>query len=312
MNEFFAGMLAAVMSLLPGGAAEDASYPGYLEADYVYVAPVSAGRIAGIAVTEGQTIAVGDVLFTLEDAQQRALLAAAEARVASARATLENLVTGSRVQEIDVIRASLSKAQSDLDLATSNLERSEKLLTAGAVPEVRVEQDRAALASAQAQVEQLTAQVSVAELPARNAQQLAAEANLTAAEADASRAALDLADRQTVAPAAGVVDRLFYSSGEMAAAGTPVVSIMPAGALKARFFVPEADRAGLVVGGAVFVGCDGCTVMLAHITYLAAEPQTTPPVIYSREERGRLVYLVEAELELPRGLQPGQPVTVTQ
>ena len=312
MNEFFAGVLAAFLSILPGGAAEDAGYPGYLEADYVYVAPVSAGRIAGIAVVEGQTIAVGDVLFTLDDAQQQALLDAAEARVASARATLDNLVTGSRVQEIDVIRASLSKAQSDLALAASNLARSEKLLAAGAVPAVRVEQDRAALASAQAQVEQLTAQVDVAELPARNAQQVAAEANLTAAQADASRAALDLRDRQTTAPIAGVVDRLFYSPGEMAAAGTPVVSILPDGALKARFFVPEGDRAGLAVGATVSVGCDGCTGMSARITYLAAEPQTTPPVIYSREERGRLVYLVEAELDAPGTLQPGQPVTVTR
>jgi HlyD family secretion protein len=312
MNEFFAGVLAALLSILPSGAADEAGYPGYLEADYVYVAPVSAGRIAGIAVTEGQAIAAGDMLFSLDDGQQQALLAGAQARVEAARATLDNLVTGSRAQEIDVIRASLGKAQSDLALAESNLARSEKLLAAGAVPAVRVEQDRAALASAQAQVEQLTAQVNVAELPARNAQQVAAEANLTAAEAEASRAALDLGDRQTTAPIAGVVERLFYTTGEMAASGTPVLSIMPEGALKARFFVPEGDRAGLVLGGTVFVSCDGCTVMPAHVTYLAAEPQTTPPVIYSREERGRLVYLVEAELEAPGGLQPGQPVTVTR
>lgn len=312
MNEFFAGMLAAILAMLPGGAAEDVGYPGYLEADYVYVAPVSAGRISGLAVAEGQTVAAGELLFALEDGQHQALLAAAEARVASAQATLENLVTGSRSQEIDVIRASLGKAQSDLALAEANLIRSEKLLAAGAVPAVRVEQDRAALASAQAQVQQLTAQVGVAELPARNAQQVAAEANLTAAEADARRAALDLADRQTLAPAAGVVDRLFYSVGEMAAAGAPVASLLPTGALKARFFVPEPDRAALAVGATVAVSCDGCTAMTARITYLAREPQTTPPVIYSREERGRLVYLVEAELDAPGTLQPGQPVTVAR
>ncbi|MGB3336929.1 MAG: HlyD family efflux transporter periplasmic adaptor subunit [Devosia sp.] len=310
MNEFFAGVLAAIMSIMPGGAAEDVGYAGYLEADYVYVAPVSAGRVADIAVSEGQTIAVGDALFALEDAQQRALLDAAEARVEAARATLENLVTGSRTQEVDVIRASLGKAQSDLALAASNLDRSEKLLAVGAVPEVRVEQDRAAVASAQSQVEQLTAQVNVAELPARDAQQVAAEANLMAAEADASRAMLDLEDRQTTAPVAGTVERLFYSTGEMAAVGTPVVSIMPQGALKARFFVPETDRAALAVGQTVSVGCDGCMAMTATVTHLASEPQTTPPVIYSREERGRLVYLVEAQLEAPGTLQPGQPVTV--
>lgn len=310
MSELLAGVFAAIMSIMPGGPSEPAGYAGYLEADYVYAAPVSVGRIANVAVTEGQAVVAGDLLFALDDAQQQALLTAATARVDAAQATLDNLETGSRAAEIDVIRANLGKAQADLTLAQSNLERSEKLLAAGTVAAVRVEQDRAALAAAEAQVAQLTAQVDVAELPARDAQQVAAEANLAAAEADAGRAALDLEDRRAVAPVAGTIDRLFYTAGEIAVAGTPVVAILPAGALKARFFVPETDRATLAVGQTVSVGCDGCTVMPATVTYLASEPQTTPPVIYSREERGRLVYLVEARLDAPGTLQPGQPVTV--
>jgi HlyD family secretion protein len=311
MNEFFAGVLAALMSMLPGGAAEEAGYAGYLEADYVYVAPISAGRIADIAVSEGQTIAAGELLFTLESGQQQALLDAAQARVEAARATLQNLESGGRSEEIDVIRANLGKARADLALAQSNLARSEKLLAAGTVASVRVEQDRAALAAAEAQVAQLTAQVNVAELPARDAQQVAAEANLAAAEADAGRVALDLDERDTRAPVGGTVDRLFYEPGEIAMAGAPVVAILPEGALEARFFVPEAERAALAVGQTVSVSCDGCMAMTAVVTRLASEPQTTPPVIYSREERGRLVYLVEAQLDAPGNLRPGQPVTVT-
>lgn len=311
MNEFFAGVLAALMSMLPGGAAEDAGYAGYLEADYVYAAPISAGRIADIAVTEGQIIAAGELLFTLESGQQQALLDAAQARVEAARATLQNLESGGRSEEIDVIRANLGKARADLALAQSNLARSEKLLAAGTVASVRVEQDRAALAAAEAQVAQLTAQVNVAELPARDAQQVAAEANLAAAEADAGRVALDLDERHTRAPVGGTVDRLFYAPGEIAMAGAPVVAILPEGALEARFFVPESVRAALAVGQTVSVSCDGCMGMTAVVTHLASEPQTTPPVIYSREERGRLVYLVEAQLDAPGTLRPGQPVTVT-
>jgi HlyD family secretion protein len=311
MNEFLAWALAAIMSILPGGAAEDGGFVGYLEADYVYAAPVSPGRITSVVVAEGQAVVAGDLLFTLDGAQQQALLEGAQARVEAARAALENLETGSRAEEINVIRANLSKAQADLALAQSNLVRSEKLLEAGAVASVRVEQDRAALASAQAQVAQLTAQVNVAELPARDAQQVAAEANLAAAEADAERAALDLEDRQTRAPVGGTVDRLFYAPGEIATAGAPVVAILPAGALKATFFVPEAERSALAIGQVVRVSCDGCAVMTGTITRLASEPQTTPPVIYSREERDRLVYLVTAELDAPGTLQPGQPVTVT-
>ena len=309
MNEFLSGLLAAILALLPHQEAP-AGFNGYLEADYIYVAPVSAGRIDDIAVTAGDAVAAGDVIFALDAMQQQHLLNAAQARVAAAEATLENLETGGRGAELDVIRASLSKAEADLAQAQSNLTRSERLAEAGTVPGVRVEQDRTALTTARAQVDQLRAQLAVAELPARSAQQVAAEANLRAAEADADRALQDLEDRRVLAPADGIVDTLFYRTGEVAGAGSPVISILPAGPLEAWFFVPELQRADLRVGETVRVTCDGCDTLNASITHIASEPQTTPPIIYSREERSRLVYLVKAELDAANALRPGQPITV--
>ena len=309
MNEFFNGLLAAMLALLPHQEAP-AGFNGYLEADYVYVAPISTGRINAVAVAEGDTVAAGELVFALDTTQQHNLLNAALARVTAAEATLENLETGSRSAELDVIRASLSKAEADLAQAQSNLTRSERLAEAGTVPGVRVEQDRTARATAQAQVEQLRAQLAVAELPARSAQQVAAEANLRAAEADAERARQELEDRRVVAPVDGIVDKLFYTMGEVAGSGSPVVSLLPAGPLEAWFFVPEMQRASLSIGGAVRVTCDGCDVLQASITHIASAPQTTPPIIYSREERNRLVYLVKAELEAANTLRPGQPITV--
>lgn len=309
MNEFFAGFIAALLSWF-APADMQAGYSGYLEADYVYVAAVSAGRIETMNVREGQTVVAGDALFALDATQQRHLADAATARVASARANLANLETGSRSEELDVIRASLAKAEADLGLAQSNLARSEKLEQAGTVPGVRVEQDRAALVTAQAQADQLRAQLAVAELPARNAQQVAAEANLQAAEAEAERARQDLRDRQVTAPIAGMVERLYFRAGEVAGAGAPVVALLPEGPLEVRFFVPEAERSSLAIDAMVSVQCDGCAPLSARIIHIAGEPQTTPPVIYSREERSRLVYLVKARLTDSGALQPGQPVTV--
>lgn len=309
MNDFLGGLFAALLALV-SPAAGPAGYAGYLEAEPVYVAPVSTGRIVQMKVAEGQDVAAGTVLFTLDASQQRALLAAAEARSAAAEANLDNLTTGSRSAELDVIRANLDKAEADLSLARSTLERSERLHASGTVPAVKVEQDRTALTVAQAQVEQLRAQLIVAELPARNAQQSAAEANLQAAHADAARARLDLEDRTISAPIAGRVDSLYFRAGEVAEAGNPVLAILPEGALEARFFVPETDRAKLAPGQAVTITCDGCAAVSAHITHIAGTPQTTPPVIYSREERQRLVYLVKARLDAAGTLQPGQPVSV--
>lgn len=309
MSDFFGGLLAAILAFFSASAGP-AGFTGYIEADYVYVAPVSAGRIAEIAVAEGQAVAEGDLLLVLDRSQQQALLSAAEARVVAARATLQNLETGSRSEELDVIRASLSKAEADLGLARTNLARSEQLQKTGTVSAAKVEVDRNALASAEAQVNQLRAQLAVAELPARSGQQVAAEANLTAAEADAERARLDLGERQVHAPASGIVEKLYFAAGEVAAVGTPIASILPAKALEARFFVPETARSSLSVGQAVTVTCDGCAAMAATVVHIASEPQTTPPVIYSTEERSRLVYLVEARLDDAAKLQPGQPVTV--
>ncbi len=305
---FFVGVIALV---IPGfGTAEPPRWNGYVEADYVYAAPLGAGQVATLGVQEGDRVAVGDVLFTLGHGQQQAMLDSAEAGVAVAEANLANLTTGSRQDEIDVIRATLSKAQSDLSLARDNSARSGKLFAEGIVTQAQLDQARASLASAEAAVRQLQAQLKVAELPARDAQRLAAEANVAMARAAVEKAASELADRSVLAPAAGRIERLFFDAGEVAAAGAPVVAILPEGALKVKFYLPEAVRQSFALGDRVAVSCDGCAAGLtASVSYFAADPQFTPPVIYSRDERSRLSFLAEATLDAGT-LHPGQPVTL--
>jgi HlyD family secretion protein len=292
------------------GAAAPSGYNGYLEADYVYLAPLSAGRIVELDVAEGSAVTAGQVLARLDDQAQRAALQGAEAAVAQAKANLDNLATGSREAEVAVIRASLKKAQADRDLAAATLERTLNLAGQGQVSAARVDQDRAAAAASAAQVEQLAAQLSVAQLPARDAQRGAAEAALAVAEAQAESARIALADRVLEAPISGVLDRSFYQVGEVAASGAPVLALFDPAKVKAIFFVPEAARAGIVPGVKLSVACDGCAGALAMVSRVASEPQYTPPILYSRDERGRLVFRVEAVVEGATDLQPGQPVTL--
>ena len=310
VDAFLAWLTGLIAIVIPGlGAAPEAGYNGYVEARYVYAAPVNSGAIERIAVAEGETVLAGDLLFRLRQDQEISALAAAEARVEAAEAALANLTTGARSDEVEVARASLEKAEADLELARETADRTQQLFAQDLVPRARLDQDNAALKSAEALVRQLDAQLKVTELPARAAQQQQAEANLAAARADAEQANWALADRTITAPVAGRVERLYFDEGEVATAGAPVISILPAGALKVMFFVPEAARTGLPLGAKVAVNCDGCADGLtATVSYFASEPQFTPPVIYSREERQRLSFLVEATLsaELP----PGQPVTV--
>jgi HlyD family secretion protein len=304
--------MSLVALVIPGfGATGAPSWNGYVEADYVYVAPTSPGSIETLRVSEGDEVAAGDVLFTLGSEQQRAQFAAAEARVAAAEAALANLITGSREDEIEVIRAALAKAQADLSLATETAERTRQLTAEGLAPRARLDQAEASLEAARAAARQLEAELRVAELPARDAQQQQAEANLSAARAEAARARADLADRTIRAPMAGRVERLFFMRGETAGTGTPVLSLLPTDALKVKFYVAEAERPTLRLGDRVGVTCDGCAAGLtARLSYFASDPQFTPPIIYSREERMRLTFLAEARLEADAGLLPGQPVTV--
>lgn len=311
MDSFLAWLTGLIALIIPGfGADGIQQFNGYVEARYVYAAAATAGPIETISVREGDRVLEGDLLFRLRQEQQIALLQAAEARVAAAEANLQNLATGGREDEVDVARASLQKAEADLSLARETSVRSGKLFAEGLIAQSKYDQDRAALASAEAAVKQLAAQLKVTELPARDAQQQQAEANLAAAEADAEKVHSDLADRTITAPAAGRIERVFFDAGEVVSAGAPVVSILPEGALKVKFYLPEAARTEFTLGQQVAVSCDGCPDGLtARLSYFASDPQFTPPVIYSRDERQRLSFLVEATLEGAE-LHPGQPVTV--
>jgi HlyD family secretion protein len=123
-----------------------------------------------------------------------------------------------------------------------------------------------------------------------------------------------LAQRASAAPAKSLVQDTYYSEGEWVAAGNPVVSLLPPGNLKLRFFVPETAVGGLKIGQAVRAACDGCSAPIAaKISYISRQAEFTPPVIYSREQRAKLVFLVEARAEPADAvrLRPGQPLDVT-
>jgi len=174
-----------------------------------------------------------------------------------------------------------------------------------------LDQGKATVSAAQAAADQLEAQLKVQQLPARGAQQIAAEATAAAARADADNAKAGLALRRVVATADGRVEKLLYKAGEVVGAGAPVLSIGGASAMKVEFFVSEADRHLFSLGQQISVSCDGCAPgLLATISDFASDPQFTPPIIYSRDERNRLVFLTEATMVQQNGILPGQPVSI--
>jgi HlyD family secretion protein len=138
----------------------------------------------------------------------------------------------------------------------------------------------------------------------------AARQSLAAAQARQSASETKLARRKVAAPITGTVQQVYYRPGEMVPAGRPVVSLLPPGNIKVRFFVAETALPKVALGDTVQVICDGCQPITARISFIARAAEYTPPVIYSLEERNKLVFMVEARTDTPGNLRVGQPVSV--
>src|SRR5882672_3064306 len=139
----------------------------------------------------------------------------------------------------------------------------------------------------------------------------AAVSALRVAEARVNTSQTRLARRNGFAPVAGTVQQIYFREGEMVPAQRPVLSIMPPGDMKLRFFVPETDLPKVAIGDEVRVTCDACAADLAaKIYFIATTAEYTPPVIYSLDERNKLVYLIQARPSRPDSLRVGQPISV--
>jgi HlyD family secretion protein len=176
----------------------------------------------------------------------------------------------------------------------------------------------------QADLAQVTAALANARQTFDRAQQLAKTGSGTQKDLDAATAVLRdaqarlnsvqtrLSRRQVFSPVSGTVQEVYYRPGEVVPAGRPVVSLLPPGNIKVRFFIPEPALSSIDYGDTVKVRCDGCASDLtAHISFIAKQSEFTPPVIYSLEERAKLVFLVEALPDKPGAFRVGQPVDVT-
>ncbi|HEX5079795.1 MAG TPA: HlyD family efflux transporter periplasmic adaptor subunit [Geminicoccaceae bacterium] len=300
--------LAAAMGL--GSNGRPLEVQGYVEGEYVYVGSPVAGRLQTLDVARGAHVAAGTPLFQLDTSSERPARDDAAARLARAEATLANLRKGKRPSEIDSIQAQLKQAQAMLQLSETKLERRRPL--GDAVSREDIEQARAEYERDRARVAELQAELETAQLGARADEIEAAEAEVAAARAQLAQAEWRLDELSQAAPQAGLVVDTLYRQGEWVTAGAPVVSLLPPANVKVRFFVPEPQLGAIQVGGEVQLRCDACPPGLtAEISYISPDAEYTPPVIYSREMRAKLVYLVEARPRQPDALRPGQPVDVT-
>jgi HlyD family secretion protein len=306
---------AVLISLAGCGRPPVPMWQGYVEGEFVYVASPLAGKLDSLAVQKGDRVASGIRLFSIERASETATMDQASAQLGEAEARLADLEKGSRPTEIAALEARLDQARTAASLSSLDLKRQEDLFRSQAISESEYDHARLTHQENLHIVDELTLQIETARLGGRADAIAAARADVEAARAARARGMWGVDQKIQSAPRAGLVYDTLYREGEYVAAGSPVVALLPPENVKVRFFVPEGDFANLKAGDALSVSISGgASPLNARVSYLSPQAEYSPPVLYNRDNRAKLVFMVEAVFggADARDLHPGQPVDVTR
>ena len=302
-------LLASLFSACPS---QPTLAVGYVEGEFVLLAPIELATVQSMEVKRGDRVEPGQIVAEMESDDARIAVVQAEAALAQAEAQLADLKLGKRPEEIAVLDAMVRSAKAQSEESHRVLDRATDLLKRGIAPQAQFDEASTAVEVAEAEIGQAEANLAVAKLPARAETIKAAETQVKQAQATIEQAKWRLSKRSVEAPAAGRIDDVIRNPGDVAGPSAPVISMLPDGAVKLTLFVPEEAFSSVEVDKLLDVRCDGCREGLAaRVSYVSPDPEFTPPVIYSLETRQKLVYRVEAR---PVGdataLQPGQIVDV--
>ena len=307
--------MVALLALCAGcGSREPAALQGYVEGEYVRIAAPFAGTLVKLDAERGAAVEAGAPLFALEAENEDAARREARERLKRSQAQVEDLRKGKRPSEIESVRAQLAQAQVVANLSEKEYARQLDLVARGFVSQQRADEAKAARDRDRNKVAELQADLVTTRSGSRPDEIRAAEAEAAAAREALAQADWRLKQKTVSATVAGTVTDTLFVRGEWVPSGTPVVTLLPQANVKARFFVPETRLGAVKVGQGVELACDGCGAPIAaRITFIAPQAEFTPPVIYSKDNRSKLVFLVEARpapADAAR-LHPGQPVDVT-
>ena len=284
---------------------------GYAEGEYVRLGAPDDGWLVEVPLQRCDKVEAGTLLFRLEDARQRAAVGEATAELAQARSRLADVKLGKRPEEIARLEANLAEARATLTYAEQDLERQVRLdsprlrgkFPTGSCP---LGGSRGKGAGGGHGGRSRHRQAAGARRPDRGRCRRGDDAR-GAARGDA----MGVGAADGARPMAAMVDDRIRDSGEWVDAGGIVVSLLPPGKVKVRFYVPEPDLGRIRVGQTVDLRCDGCPDgMTGTVRFIAPEAEFAPPVIYSVGTRSKLVFMAEAWPNDGIALHPGQPVDV--
>lgn len=289
------------------------SLPGYVEGDYVYLSSPVAGFLKQLHVSEGDSVHQNQLLIELDNEEMTAAARQSEAEFNKASANLADLQKGKRHDEIQALDAQIHAAEAAFKLSQQELSRQQQLRNKGFSNQASLDQATSSQKQAHGHLEDLQAQRRLATQAARSDQVIAAEASVASTQAAAQQTGWKAKQLQIVSPAAGSIESVIYHQGEWVPANTPVLSLLSPTNIKVRFYLPEPLLSKIHLKQSVLINCDSCqTAIPAQIRFIANASEYTPPIIYSQENRSKLVYRIEAYPVQPEQfpLHPGQPVSI--
>ncbi|MFA3760289.1 secretion protein HlyD [Yersinia sp. 2466 StPb PI] len=271
------------------------------------------GRLASLAVDEGDKIQPGEVLGKLDDGPYLNALKQAQANVQSAQAQLALLKAGYRDEEIAQVKSEVAQREAAFGYADSFLKRQQGLWASKATSANELENARTARNQAQANL-QASKDKLAQYLSGNRPQEIAqAEANLAQSEAELAQAQLNLQDTTLLAPSAGTVLTRAVEPGTILSASNTVFTLSLTDPVWVRAYVSEPHLNQAIPGTEVDVFTDGRPDKSYHgkIGFVSPTAEFTPKSVETPELRTDLVYRLRIIITDPdESLRQGMPVTV--
>lgn len=323
--------LAALIALaLAAAACQQATDPnrlrasGHVEATDVRLAPEVGGRITAFDVKEGDRIAAGARILTLDPTDIELAIARARTDQASAEAQLRLVRVAARPEDVrqaeaqvNAARADVTSAQAELEAAAADLKRFELLLErkSGAQKQrddaaTRLDVAKARLAATNDRVDAAQAVLARVNATARPEEIAVAQSRIATAQAAIATLEKQLKDTTLTSPVAGIVTEKLAEAGEVVAPRAAVLVITDLDHAWADVYVPEPAVPRITLGQSATLFTDaGGAGLPGTVTYISPKAEFTPRNVQTAEERAKLVYRVRVSADNRDGvLKQGMPV----
>lgn len=291
---------------------QKASYQGYVEGENLYIASPYSGVLLERFIYRGQDVKKGQVLLQLDPYPEADMVKKSEADLLQAKKLLIDLQQPRRPDEIKASEDQIGQVEAQLKLAAIRVSRNTRLVSKGALDKDSLDSSVARYQELEQQKAQYQANLDLAKKGSRENQINAQKAAVEAAVAVLKQSQWQLAQKTLIAPADGLIFDTYYQQGEFVPAQHPIASLLSSKTMRVEFFVPVTIANKLHVGKDVVFSCERCAEENhAMIRYISPEAEYIPPLVYSHENRDKLVFRVKAMIEHPASFKPGEPVMVT-